>query len=597
MKKSIEFKLAASRSDCKALLKLMDKGKNIYNLALSECKKRLNKIHSDAEYQGLLIQRKELKKNRQSTKDIDTQLREIIKLRHKLTKTDFEKFIKDNAGYLMEGFNSQFAQVLADRAFDAIIKILYGKAKSVRFKGKHDNILVSLNSKSTDTGILFNPDTKAIVYRQLKIPLVLKYRNDYGYHDFYLRQIIDNIALHDSVDISYIRIVRRIIKGWDVFYVQFVIDTRAFGMTDEKAEEENLEILKHNSELIDKAVTAEKTTNRLKLRHFVSNIIEYPKTNKTIEMIRSLGLCGQFKTAFDMGPKHMAVFLKNEQYSIAVFQPIFNKLVEYNRELRILQRKLDKQRRNANPKNYNADGTIRKGIRLIWKRSKGYINTQAQVRELHRLVKATRKTVLNELSNIIVAMGNRFSAEDVSYRSWQQNYGKSVGSYAPSQFINTVYSKAESAGSEIHKLPLRNALSQLCVCGIRHKKKLSQRLHECTCGCIAQRDILSAYLGLFCNPNSGEWEGETTLQHHNADRQLLTASHWIYRSQAASRHGFGFALLLDKGRQSCSCGNEDRHPSEVHGGVMIHKDLKSLVKELGLNNREIARLSSGIPCL
>jgi len=96
-----------------------------------------------------------------------------------------------------------------------------------------------------------------------------------------------------------------------------------------------------------------------------------------------------------------------------------------------------------------------------------------------------------------------------------------------------------------------------------------------------QRDVLSAYLGLHCNPNPGEWESAADRENHEADRRLLTASHWIYKEQAASRQGFGFALLLDKGSRSCSCGKEERHPSEGHRGLIVRKDLKSLVEQLG----------------
>jgi hypothetical protein len=55
MKKSIEFKLSTSAAHRILLLKLMDKGKHIYNLALSECKKRLNSLRADKECQALLV--------------------------------------------------------------------------------------------------------------------------------------------------------------------------------------------------------------------------------------------------------------------------------------------------------------------------------------------------------------------------------------------------------------------------------------------------------------------------------------------------------------------------------------------------------------
>jgi len=55
-------------------------------------------------------------------------------------------------------------------------------------------------------------------------------------------------------------------------------------------------------------------------------------------------------------------------------------------------------------------------------------------------------------------------------------YGKSVGNLEPSLYMKKVFSKAESAGSEITKLPLKIALSQSCVCGLKSRQRCSQFL-------------------------------------------------------------------------------------------------------------------------
>jgi hypothetical protein len=68
MKKSIEFKLRTSSAHQRLLLKLLDKGKSIYNLGLSECKKRLNRLRADKEYQTILSLRRDLKKAKLPTK-------------------------------------------------------------------------------------------------------------------------------------------------------------------------------------------------------------------------------------------------------------------------------------------------------------------------------------------------------------------------------------------------------------------------------------------------------------------------------------------------------------------------------------------------
>jgi hypothetical protein len=604
MRRTIEFKLKGTASDEVEILKLLDKGKNIYNLALTECSKRLTKLRSDPEYGDLLDKRRMRKKEGKPLPDTDRALSSIVRMRYGLTGTEIEKFVKDHGGYLTYGFHSQFAQNLADRAVDATLKVLYGKSKKVRFKGKFDNILCSVNSKATATGFMFNPSTKTISYRiskkrTLHMPLELDYRNDAGYHEWYLKEIIENYRASGAFDVAYMRIVRRILKGKNVFFVQFVIDVRPYGITKEKVWEENKRILQENSETIRRAVEAGKPANRLRLKHLVPDIVEYPKTNKIIEVLHEAGLYKQFAVSLDLGPKNIAVVLQNERYLIAVLQPLFDKLVEYATELRILQRKLDRQRRSGNPDNYNLDGTIKGKKHMRWHRSRGYSETRSRIRELHRCTRETRKTVLNEFANILAGLGCSFKTEDVSFKAWQKGYGKAMGNYAPSFLQNTVMSKAERAGDGRTKIPLKNALSQLCVCGAKRKKKLSERLHECDCGCKAHRDVLSAYLGLFCSPNLGEWES-IARQYHEGDRQLLSASHRVYPWKTASRRNSGFVLCLDKRQLSCSCANEDEKASENHErrGV-VHKDsLKGLVGELAQGDkRTVAHVSSRIPCL
>jgi len=601
MRKTVEFRLRVSATVIVLLLKVLDKGKNIYNLALTECLKRLNRIRADKEYQSLLALRRDLKKAKVDTAPIDKILRDVVVGRYFLTANDIEKFVKDHANYLSEGFNSQFAQNLGDRAYDTVMKILYGKAKQARFKGKWDNLLCSVNSKSTDTGFLFDPDKQSIVYgigkKKVFIPIDRTYRKDDGYHEWYLDQIVENYKTHDAVDVAYIRIVRRIIKGKNVFYAQFVIDVRPWGVSEEKVRAINLEVMKDNSAVIQKAVEKGKPTNRLRLKHFVSNVIEFADNgNRTVQMIRELKITNTFVSCLDMGPRHFAAFLWSKDYCIALLQPIFAKLVDYGRDLRILQRKLDRQRRSNNPEHFKEGGTVKKGKRLSWKRSQGYVETQARIRELHRLVRETRKTALRELATVITTLSKSVKTEGNPYKSWQSSrYGKAIGNFAPSLLMNDIMSKAERAGNESQELPLNLALSQLCICDVRRKKKLSERLHSCDCGMRAQRDVFSAYLGLHCGPNpdgGGVMLHEQSLKDNaTVDRQLLEASHRVYSGQAASRQGFGFALGLDRRPQSGSRKESGGAPSENFGDtLLVCKDLKALVGELGSCAFRIPRL-------
>jgi len=74
---------------------------------------------------------------------------------------------------------------------------------------------------------------------------------------------------------------------------------------------------------------------------------------------------------------------------------------------------------------------------------------------------------------------------------------------------------------------------------------------------------------------------------NEADRQLLEASCRLY-SEVASGRISGFAPGLDKRPNSRSCSKEDRHPSENIGRLIVCKDLKSLVGELGSGSGSFA---------
>ena len=101
-------------------------------------------------------------------------------------------------------------------------------------------------------------------------------------------------------------------------------------------------------------------------------------------------------------------------------------------------------------------------------------------------------------------MGNVFKTEKISKKWLQKLYGKSVGLRAPGMYASELKRKAESAGGSYSEFPTQTTkLSQTCVCGRQKKKKLSDRVQDCECGVYCQRDLFSAYLGLFVEA-SGE---------------------------------------------------------------------------------------------
>lgn len=196
------------------------------------------------------------------------------------------------------------------------------------------------------------------------------------------------------------------------------------------------------------------------------------------------------KIGLDIGPSTLAE-VGDAEANLHLF---CRELDDIQAEIRVLQRRMDRQRRTNNPDNYNPDGTIKKG-RLRWKNSIRYLRTRTQFAELNRRQAEHRKSLHGKLINDLLRRGNEFYLEDVSYKAFQRNFGRSVNYRAPGMFVNRLEQKATAAKGRVVKFPTAStALSQMCQCGRKEKKKLSARWHRCDCGVTAQRDLYSGFL-------------------------------------------------------------------------------------------------------
>ena len=207
---------------------------------------------------------------------------------------------------------------------------------------------------------------------------------------------------------------------------------------------------------------------------------------------------GEGRVGLDLGPSSIAIVSEKEAH----LRPFCPEVVTPSRQLRRLDRKLDRQRRANNPINYTERGQVKPG-KHHWHVSKRQRATQHQRRDLHRRLAATRKRSQHQLAHEVLALGKTVALEKLSYRGWQKRYGKSILNRAPGTFVARLTYLAESAGGQIIAINARRAkLSQTCVCGAVKKKPLSQRWHSCPCGVSAQRDLFSAFLAQFVAPDT-----------------------------------------------------------------------------------------------
>lgn len=225
---------------------------------------------------------------------------------------------------------------------------------------------------------------------------------------------------------------------------------------------------------------------------FVQLVLEGYPHRKAKNVIAS-NTCG-----LDIGPSTIAAVGETD----AFLSQFCDEVVKPWKEIRCEQRAQDRSRRASNPDNYNEDGTVKKGSRK-WHRSNRYKKRQARIAECERVLAATRKKQHGKLCNKILSIGNDIKTENLSYKSFQKNYGRSVTVRAPGMFVSQLTRKAENAGGSVELINTTTTkLSQTCICGKVEKKPLKQRHHICHCGTEMQRDLFSAFLARHCSNNT-----------------------------------------------------------------------------------------------
>ncbi|MCY0899732.1 MAG: transposase [Firmicutes bacterium] len=254
---------------------------------------------------------------------------------------------------------------------------------------------------------------------------------------------------------------------------------------------------------------------------------------------------GNETIGLDIGPSTIAI-VGDTQAKLTLFA---EEVARDHKKIRRLQRKQDRQRRANNPDCYDEKGRAMKGKRPT-KKSHRQLETEAVLKEQYRRETAHRKTLHGQLANQVIAIGTRIKTEKLSYKAFQKMFGRSIGVRAPKLFLSILTRKAESAGGSVEEFSTyRTALSQVCLCGQKHKKRLSERVHACDCGVFMQRDLFSAYLAkhvenerLQAASAYEHWQGAEPLlrtawqQAYNqpASGRLAPSSFGTYRSQSGS---------------------------------------------------------------
>jgi len=370
----LELPLVVEERQAKRIRAHLEAGRQFYNAVLSEGLRRLRRLRADPSWQEARAIPRTHLQERQTA---------FARLREQYGFSEYalHEFAKESrVCWLADHVEAVLAQTLASRAYRALNRVCLGKAKRVRFKSKSRG-LDSIENKRNDTGLRFVLQGS----EQGKAGSVL-------WHDEQLAALIDwndpVVKYGLSHPIKYARLIRR----------------RA---SSPRAEGADCQGYRYCVQLALEGTAYQKP--------------EHPVGSDIIGL--------------DLGPSTIAIVPREAEASLNL---LCAELTPDFRQLRRLERKMDRQRRAANPDNYDEKGRPKKRGKhaLHWKQSRGYQATRRRKATRERKLKAHRKSLHGHLVHQIVRVGNTIHLEKVSYASWQKRYGKSVGLHAPGMLID-----------------------------------------------------------------------------------------------------------------------------------------------------------------
>jgi hypothetical protein len=431
----LELPLVVHEGQAKRLRGHLEAGRQFYNAVLSAGQKRLRRMRADPAWQEA---RAIPCTHKQERKASFAALRE----QYGFTEYAFHELARKlRVSFLADHLDAVLAQTLATRAYRALGRVCVGEARRARFKSKSRG-LSSIENKRNDTGLRFvlqkpeEGNAGHLIWKEDHLPARIDWEDEV-------------VAYGLRHRIKYARLVQRRASS-----------ERAAG-ADQEA-----------------------------YRYFVQLALEGIPLQKPNHPV------GRDIIGADLGPSTIALV---PRAGAASLEPLCEELAPNAEQIRRLQRRMERQRRAANPDNYDAKGRPKKQgkHRLRWKTSKSYEQTRRRKAAKERKLAAHRKSLHGCLVHAIVAVGNTIIIEKLSYTAWQKQYGRSVGLRAPGMFVAQLRRTVARTGGTLIEVPTRQAkLSQFCHgCGRHVKKPLSQRWHHCPCGVgPVQRDLYAAFL-------------------------------------------------------------------------------------------------------
>jgi hypothetical protein len=402
----LELPLVVDEGQAKRIRAHLEAGRQFYNAVLSEGQRRLQQMRADPAWQAARSLPRSQKQERQAAFS-------ALRAQYGFSEYALHAFAKEaRVVWLADHLDAVLAQRLSSRAYQALNRVCLGRAKRVRFKSKGRG-LDSIENKRNDTGLCFVLEHSEegtagwLVWGKDRLAALIDWTDPVVTYGLERR-------------IKYARLIRR-------------------KASSPRAEGADCQGSRYSVQLALEGVPYHKP------KHAAGSDI--------------VGL--------DLGPSTIAIVPRQGE---ARLELLCEELQPDAKAIRRLQRKMERQRRAANPEHYDEQGRPRKrGKRgLAWKTSHGYLATRRRKAAKERKLKAHRKSLHGRMVHEVVRVGNTIHVEKLSYKGWQKRYGKSVGLRAPGMLIDHLRRTVASTGGTLIEHPTRTTkLSQFCHgCGI-----------------------------------------------------------------------------------------------------------------------------------
>lgn len=414
------------------LNKRLEIARGIYNACLGEALKRIRYMKRDPAYRKTVKMPKGIERN---------QGFRSLKKQYGVEKYALNGYVQEMGHLFKQNIGSQMAQNLAERAFAAAEKVLYGKSRQAHFVPSGH--FFSVEEKTNQTGLRYFSDTRTVKWLGLVMPVKLKTTDEYAH-----------TALLDRV--KYCRLMKKQIRGKDRFFIQLVLEgippkKRTHNHSTDETARVGLDI--------GTATLAVVSDTKVQLVELAEGIEGEEKKKRRIQRRLDRQRRANNPNKFNedgtikKGNKDKWVISKNYQKT--------------RRELTEIQRKIADKRKQSHNRLANAILSLGLDVRVEQMNWSG-------------LQKRAKETTLNKKTG-------KFNCK--------KRFGKSLAARAPALFLKIVDRKLSYLDLSLKKIDTAKVKASQFehINQTYTKKNLSQRWNSFEEGQI-QRDLYSAFL-------------------------------------------------------------------------------------------------------